>query len=488
MNNNQAAKVSLNDTFECTLNNILACFPASGNMQNGSSLDDETVSSKLHNALPKLGIAYSGGLDSSVLLHMAHKFLIKYGFALCAFHIHHGISRNADDWLAHCDAQCKQLDVPFDVEKITIAKSAKTGIEAAARISRYAALGALCRKHGVSILLTAHHKDDQAETVLLQLLRGSGVAGLSGMDSQNAAPDLLGDASMEMARPLLTASRAELAAFAAENDIRFVEDESNSDLRYARNALRHTVMPALAQSFPGFQERLARTAQHAQSAQRLLIALAKQDLQECQDGDCLDTRQLSQLSPDRTYNLLRYWFGSRGVRMPSTAWLSEMLTQLLEAKEDAQLCVTHADCHIRRYQNRIFMTPKLDEAGLSVAPAPFRWMGERQIAFPAYSGVIYFEASEQGVDADWLLNEPLTIRLRCGGERMKLALNRPTKSLKSHYQGCNVPAWERARLPIITARDSTILFAAGIGMDCHHLHLQDAPGQKISLRWQTDSF
>ncbi|MEO8599501.1 MAG: tRNA lysidine(34) synthetase TilS, partial [bacterium] len=415
MNTNQAAIELVNDTFERTLNNILACFLASGNMQNVPLIDDETVPSCLPNTLPKLAIAYSGGLDSSVLLHIAHKFSIKYGFALYAFHIHHGISHNADDWLAHCEAQCKQLNVPFDAQKVTIAKSAKTGIEEAARISRYAALGTLCRKNGVSILLTAHHQDDQAETILLQLLRGSGVAGLSGMDIQNAAPDLLGDASVQMARPLLTASRAELAVFAAENAIHFVEDESNSDLRYARNALRHTVMPALAQSFPGFQERLARTAQHAQSAQRLLIALAEQDLQECQDGDCLDIRQLRQLNPDRTYNLLRYWFGSRGVRMPSTAWLSEMLTQLLEAKEDAQLCVTHADCHIRRYQNRIFMTPKLDEAGLSVVPATFRWMGERQIAFPAYSGVIYFDASEQGFDMDWLLNEPLTIRLRRGG-------------------------------------------------------------------------
>ncbi|NMM37862.1 MAG: tRNA lysidine(34) synthetase TilS [Glaciimonas sp.] len=458
-------------------------------MQNRLSVDDDvSVLPGLTEKTPRLAVAYSGGLDSSVLLHMAQKFSIKYGFTLCAFHVHHGISRNADDWLAHCDAQCQQLDVQFDAQKITVVKSTKTGIEEAARIARYAALGALCRKHHVSILLTAHHQDDQAETVLLQLLRGSGVAGLSGMDIQNTAPDLLGDASVQMARPLLKASRAGLAAFAVSNGVSFVEDESNSDLRYARNALRHTVMPALAQSFPGFQQRLARTARHAQSAQRLLIVLAEQDLRDCQDGDCLDIRQLKRLSLDRTHNLLRYWFGSRGIRMPSTAWLNEMLVQLLEAKEDAQLCVTHADCHIRRYHNRIFMTPKLDDAGLSVAPVPFRWMGERQIAFPAYSGIMYFDVSELGIDVDWLLNEALTIRLRGGGERMKLALNRPTKSLKSHYQACNVPAWERTRLPVITGCDGTVLFAAGIGMDCHRLHLRDTPGQKISLRWQADDF
>ena len=482
MKNNQAALV--NDAFEYALNNILARFSVSGSVQTNPAIDDASVSPKSNEVPPRLAIAYSGGLDSSVLLYMAHKFAIKYGFSLCAFHIHHAISRNAGDWWAHCDAQCRQLGVQFDAQKITVEKSAKNGLEEAARIGRYAALGALCRKHRVSILLTAHHQDDQAETVLLQLLRGSGVARLSGMDIQNAAPNLLGDAHLKMARPLLAASRAELAAFAVENGICFVEDESNSDPRYARNALRHAVMPALEQSFPGFQERLARTARHAQSAQRLLIALAEQDLQDCQDSDCLDIDQLRRLSPDRAYNLMRYWFGLRGVRMPSTAWLSEMLAQLLEAKDDAQLCVTHADCHIRRYRNRLFMTPKLDETGLSASPASFRWSGEKQIFFPNYNGVMWFDCSEQGIDADWLRNETLTIRLRCGGERMKLAFNRPTKSLKYHYQASNVPAWERTRLPIIAAGDGAVLFAAGIGMDCHR-H-QDTPGQKISLRWQTD--
>ncbi|WP_155837457.1 tRNA lysidine(34) synthetase TilS, partial [Herminiimonas sp. CN] len=113
------------------------------------------------------------------------------------------------------------------------------------------------------------------------------------------------------------------------------------------------------------------------------------------------------------------------------------------------------------------------------------WNGEQHIAFPAYNGILRFDLSEQGVDADWLRNEILTIRLRSGGERMKLAFNRPTKSLKYHYQACNVPAWERARLPIITTGEGAVLFAAGIGMDCHHL--RNTLGQKISLHWQADN-
>ncbi|MEO6353411.1 MAG: tRNA lysidine(34) synthetase TilS [Burkholderiaceae bacterium] len=480
MKNNQAALVD--DAFECALNDILAHAYVSRNVEVSSSVNDAPVTTGSHEAPPILAIAYSGGLDSSVLLCLAHKFSIKYGFSLCALHIHHAISSNADTWLAHCEAQCRKLDVTFDAQKIIVPKFARNGLEEAARIGRYAALGELCRKHSVSILLTAHHQDDQAETVLLQLLRGSGVAGLSGMDILNVAPDLLGDASLKMARPLLRATRAELEAFAVENNIHFIEDESNSDLRYARNALRHTVIPVLEKSFPGFQERLARTARHAQSAQSLLIALAEQDLHDCQDGDCLNIEPLRKLSPDRANNLLRYWFGSHGVRMPSTAWLREMLSQLLEAKGDAQLCVTHADCNIRRYRNRIFITPKLDVSGPGVAPGLFRWSGEKQIFFPMYGGTLCFDWSEKGVDADWLRNETLTIRLRCGGERVKLAFNRPTKSLKYHYQAFNVPAWERRRLPIITLSDGAVLFAAGIGMDCHRI--LDMPGQKILLRWQ----
>ncbi len=430
-----------------------------------------------------IAIAYSGGLDSSVLLHLADAYAKANDIVLFAFHIHHGISPNADDWLAHCERECARLGIAFDARRITLANKDKSGTEEAARISRYAALGDLCRTHRVPLLLTAHHQDDQAETVLLQLLRGSGVAGLSGMDAANTAPDLLGDEKLMMGRPLLEVSRAALANFVTEKEIAYIEDESNADPRYARNALRHQVMPALAQSFPGFQQRFARTAHHAQSAQRLLIELAAQDLTTCLDGDCVDITQLKRLNPDRIDNLLRYWFGSRGVRMPSTAWLREMRMQLLEAKEDAQLCVTHADCHIRRHRDRVFLTPKLEIEPASVLPVTFRWDGEARMRFAAFGGVLHFDEAGQGVDADWLRSRALTMRYRQGGERLKLAFNRPTKSLKYHYQACDVPAWERERLPLVIA-ENHLLFAAGIGMDCHHFSPES--GGRIHFRWQSD--
>jgi tRNA(Ile)-lysidine synthase len=335
----------------------------------------------------------------------------------------------------------------------------------------------------------------RAETVLLQLLRGSGTAGLSGMDAANSAPELLGNPALVMARPLLPVSRAELDAYVAGQGISYVEDESNADARYARNALRHKVMPALAASFPGFQERFARSAAHAQSAQRLLDELAADDLKTCLVDDCLDVAKLRAMSADRAHNMVRHWFALRGLRMPSTAWLVEMVTQLVEARPDAQLLVTHPDCHIRRHRDRLHITPKLadlagtrdpDDEGVIVKEGePFRWSGETEIAFPAYGGVLHVEAAgdgEGGLDPDWLRAQSLLIDFRKGGERLKPAANRPTRALKYHYQTCNVPAWERERLPVVwTGRQ--LLFAAGIGMDC--LHLDAGPGPRLRFRWQS---
>ena len=251
-------------------------------------------------------------------------------------------------------------------------------------------------------------------------------------------------------------------------------------------------MPALADAFPGFQERLARSASHAQSAQRLLTELAEQDLAACRIDDCIDVARLRTMSLDRAYNMLRHWFALRGLRMPSTAWLTQMVAQLVDARADAQLLVTHPDCHIRRHRDRLHITPKLadlagqrdpDDEGIIVKEGEqFTWKGEASLAFPAYGGVLHFDVvgGGPGFDADWLRAQPLQIDFRKGGERLKPAPNRPTRALKYHYQACNVPAWERERLPIVSAgRD--LLFAAGIGMDCQHVG--EGGDGRIVLRW-----
>jgi tRNA(Ile)-lysidine synthase len=437
-----------------------------------------------------MAVALSGGLDSMALLRLAHDWAGQQGIALHAFHVDHGLSPHADAWLAHCASACAALGIAFDVRRVTVEKG-KSGIEAAARKLRYAALGEMCRAHGATLLLTAHHLDDQAETVLLQLLRGAGPAGLSGMDTANRAPGLLGDPDLVMARPLLAVSRAELEAFARQENIAWVEDESNLDARYARNALRHTVMPALAEAFPGFQQRIARSAAHAASSQRLLDELAAQDLAACLHGEAVDLARLQSFSRERVDNLLRHLFAQRGLAMPSTAWLGEMVAQLFSARDDAQLKVTHPACHIRRHRGKLHITPRLpelagmrdpDDIGVLDKPGQgFRWKGEGSIAFPAYGGVLHFEPADTGFDPAWLRAQALTIDFRKGGERLKPAPNRPTRSLKQHYQALGVPSWERERAPVV-ATDRALLFAAGIGMDCRYQG--EGRGERIALRWE----
>jgi tRNA(Ile)-lysidine synthase len=436
----------------------------------------------------RIAVALSGGLDSMVLLRVAHAYAGEHGLALSAFHVHHGLSPNADAWRDHCERACRDLGVAFDARAVSVVKG-RSGVEAAARKARYAALGEMCRSHGIDLLLTAHHLDDQAETVLLQLLRGSGPAGLSGMDAANRGSALLGDERLLMARPLLQVARAELEALAREEGIAWVEDESNSDPRYARNALRHTVMPALAHAFPGFHQRVARSSMHAQSALRVLAEVAEQDLQLCLDGDALDLATLRTLSADRINNVLRHWFARRRLAMPSTAWMNEMIAQLFEAREDAQLLVVHPDCHVRRHRERLYLVPKLpdlagmrdpdDEGIIDKHAQAFVWRGEAALAFPDYGGVLHFDGAERGFDPAWLRAQPLAIDFRKGGERLRLAPNRPSRSLKAHFQASGIPAWERTRLPIVSTGPG-LLYAAGLGMDCHHVG--EGSG-RIALRW-----
>ncbi|MYN02296.1 tRNA lysidine(34) synthetase TilS [Pseudoduganella sp. DS3] len=431
----------------------------------------------------KIAIAYSGGLDSSALLHLA----VATGRELHAFHIHHGLSPNADAWEAHCRAECERLGVKYASRRVTLSDRS----ENSARKARYAALGALCTEHGVEHLLTAHHLDDQAETILLQLLRGSGVAGLSGMDASNHAAGLLGTASVLLVRPLLQASRAQLEEYVREHGIAHIEDESNADLRYARNALRHEIMPKLAAAYPGYQERFARSARHAQAAQRLLTEQAAEDLQSCLAGAAgatsasdveasLDMAKVRALSADRIANLLRHWFTERGIRLPSSNWLAEMQEQALTARDDANLKVTHPDCDVRRHRDRLYLVPRRPEADAEQEEV-FRWDGEASIDFPHFGGTLHIEPAELGLDPAWLRQQMLTIAFRSGGARLKPARNRPTRTLKQHYQTLGIPAWERERMPMVSIPGHT-LYAGGIGMDCRKL---SSDGDlRLVFRWE----
>ncbi len=424
-----------------------------------------------------IAIAYSGGLDSSVLLHLAAQYCQRRTLRLCAFHVHHGLSPFADDWLRHGEQQAAALGVPFDAARITVEDSADS-IEHAARSARYAALGTLCRKHGAQLLLTAHHQDDQAETVLLQLFRGAGLRGLGSMvDLQRVSP-LMGEGVM-LGRPLLACPRKDLAAYAGQRQIAYVDDESNADTRYRRNAIRHQIMPQIERTYPGFSATVARSTQHWQSAQQLLDELAAIDLAAAASGSALNIKQLSQLSDQRIDNLLRYWLLQQGaIYAPSTAQLQQLRSQMLRARADAHPALALCGMQLERRAGLLVALPHTD-AVPPTDPMAVRWRGEREIAVPQWRGSLLFSEAASGISPQLLQANALTLQRRSGGERLKPDPARPSRSLKNLFQEAVLPAQQRPWLPLAYL-NGHLVFAAGLGMDAR---FADAPGGVV-LGWR----
>lgn len=418
-----------------------------------------------------IAIAYSGGLDSSVLLDAAVRLA---GASRCvALHVHHGLSPNADAWLAHCAATASALGVAFDARRVELAHDDPSGVEAAAREARYRALDEMCALHGAQSLWLAQHADDQAETVLLQLLRGAGLAGLAAM-----APVRAPAGGVPRVRPLLHVLRAQLEAYAHAHGVRWIDDESNADTRYARNALRHDVIPALAAHFPGYREALARTAAHAASAQRLLDELAVIDLREIAIDDSdrsISHERLIAFDDVRALNVLRYWLRTLGLPAASTARLADALRQLREiARDDGTggdhaLRVDHVGHRLRCYRGEIFWETarEPDTANAMRAPVQLTWHGQEIWRLPQWRGTFVFAPTDatdpDAVPEALLAHAPLVARERSGGERVRDAAANVSRTLKHLFQKHGVPAWERD-VPLLFSGE-TLLFVPRIGVN-----------------------
>lgn len=427
------------------------------------------VSYSAHASDARIAVAFSGGVDSAVLLDAAVRVA---GASQClALHVHHGLSPHADQWLAHCEAFARERGVEFKAQRVEVPTNAGVSIEAAARDARYRALDALCSQHGVRALWLAQHADDQAETVLLQLLRGAGLPGLAAMAAEYAPPG----ATATRVRPLLHLLRAQLEDYARARALTWIEDESNADTRYARNALRHDVLPALAVTFPGFRDALARTAAHAASAQRLLNELARIDLDAAtrNDGEALSRDALLALDDDRALNLLRYWMRSLGLAAASTARLNDALRQLREINDAHHLRVDHAGRALRSYRGEIYWetgdsSEPADETALTERPfSQLEWSGESIWRLPQWRGTFVFADTVAddplAVPASVLAAAPLSARSRSGGERMRNAALAPGRTLKNLFQEQGIPAWKRD-VPLLYVGE-TLLFVPWLGVN-----------------------
>jgi tRNA(Ile)-lysidine synthase len=387
-----------------------------------------------------LKLAYSGGLDSTVLLQALAVLRAEHSFALSAIHIDHGLQPAAAAWSERCARRCAALGVPFETRRVQVSVG-EEGLEAAARRARYAALAAALAPG--EFLLTAHQRDDQAETLLLQLLRGAGLAGLAAMPARAAF------GGGELLRPLLAFGRADLQAWARAQGLEWVEDPSNRDTRLRRNYLRAEILPRLAPYWPEAPTLLARSAAHAAEAQALLDELAQADLAACHAPDARPPLALSvaacqRLSAPRQRNLLRHWLRRQALPVPGTRQLEELRAQLQATPRSQHACVRWPGVEAWRYRDRLVALPLLaaPDPALDVA-----WDLRAPIELPGVGRVHADPVRGQGL-ARARLPEVLHIRLRHGGETLQLPGRRHHHVLKKRLQGAWVPPWVRARLPL----------------------------------------
>lgn len=443
-----------------------------------------------------LVLGLSGGLDSCVLLHLLAAARAAHVFELHALHVNHGISPHADGWERFCADLCASCRVPFSSAQVTVPRDSGLGTEAAAREARYRVLLA----HPADAIVLAHHRDDQAETLLLQLLRGAGVKGMAGMGSyqrsaisgqrQPATPspsltpcplpegegDLegWGEGGKVILRPLLDVPRTALEAYAQFHDLRWIEDESNLDLAYDRNFLRHHIFPELEKRFPASRTTLARSAAHFAEAAELLDEVAAGDAARLLRQGRLDVAGLRALSAPRAKNLLRFWLAGHLSSAPNTRRLQEIYRQLLDARHDAQLSIALEGGQVRRYRGEAFF-----EAAATVPQQPLEWHGEAELRLPG--GRLQFRrATGAGLAR---VGEVLQIRYRGGGERFRPDSRRPTRSLRHLFQEAGVPPWERRTLPLIYAGDELVA-VPGIGVACD---FQAGAGEEgLLIEWVRD--
>ena len=388
-----------------------------------------------------LVVGYSGGLDSTVLLHaLAHQ-----GFPrLQVVHVHHGMQTLADDWVRHAEQFCASLDLPLSIEHVAV-RSAGQGIEAAAREARYAAFAR--HMQAGDLLALAHHQDDQAETVLLNLLRGSGPAGLAAMRPISAI------AAGHLWRPLLDVPRAEVLEYAQAHQLSWIEDPHNHDPSFARSALRAQVMPLLRARWSAASRLIARAAALQAESSELQQELALSDLAQVDARDqSLSIPALLALSPSRRRNLLRAWVGMCGLDMPYLDTLVRVDTEVLRARVDAEPLLCWPGGEFRRYRDRLFVMARLAPVATGFCAA--LTVPGQMILPPACGRLVATGA--------WTQSESLSLRLVREGDRFRPPGSPQARSLKTLFQSRSIPPWVRPRTPVLEGSQG-LIWIGGIG-------------------------
>jgi tRNA(Ile)-lysidine synthase len=419
----------------------------------------------------RVAVAVSGGRDSMALLHALARAGRERGVEVWALHVHHGLMSKADDWAAFVERTCKRWSVPFAMQRLAGRPARGDSVEAWARAGRYAALAAMAHAAGCGTIALAHHRGDQAETFLLQALRGAGAAGLAAM------PARVERAGLIWVRPWLDQPREAIEAYVRTQRIAFVDDASNDDTRFDRNRLRRTVIPALRVAFANAEAALASAASRAAHARALIDEIAQGDLAAVTEDDALHLAPWRALSPPRRRECLRAWLAVRLPGGASETLLDRLMTELLHTPP-ARWLVDGGE--LRRYRGRLTHTAT-SPAGPDAPALPAAANAARCGTHPVRGtrAALRVRASRSG-GLPLALLQGAQWRARAGAERFQRAAGTPPRSLKKQFQAAGVPAWSRDA-PLLFAADGTLLFVPGLGTDARALAAPGTP--RVSLVW-----
>jgi len=400
-------------------------------------------------------VALSGGVDSVVLLDLMRAASVQLGLVVQCFHVNHGLSPNADSWESFCREHCRHRGIAFQAMRVRVSGDG-ANVEAQARAARYRAF----RDHGAPVVALAHNEDDQAETVLLRLLRGAGVRGLAGMPNARGLVAAKGASVQQLVRPLLQVSRADIQSYARSRRLRWVEDESNAEERFVRNFLRLRVIPQLETRYPAARVNLARAAGHLEEAATLLEQIAQQDLRAVCTDERILIDALAALGQARAANVLRLFLARRGEPPPSTAVTLEALRQLTSSRDDAQPEVRFGNSLLRRYRGSLTVHRAEYARG---DWAPVVWCGEEVVWLPP-GGLLRAVASRgDGLSASRLQQYAVAIHPRRGGEKVRLSGTGRTRTLKNLLQEAAIPPWQRKQMPLLYCNEQ-LVWIPGVGV------------------------
>lgn len=396
-------------------------------------------------------VAFSGGIDSTALMHAL--VCIRDNFRpelfIRAVYVHHGLSDHADSWAEHCKALCQQWRVELHIAYVQV-DPRLAGVEAAAREARYRAIGELLVAGDV--LVTAQHQDDQCETFLLALKRGSGPAGLSSM------PERMPFLGNEQVRPLLNISRLQIEWYAKLNHLCWIEDESNQDDRFDRNFLRLLILPDIQQRWPQFSQMVSRSAELCAEQESLLDELLAPVLQKMIQSDgSVSIEALSAVSHIQRGALLRRWFSHNQVNMPSRNQLDKLWSEIALSKPDAEPQMRLGNYHVRRYRQWLYLLPRMQDIGSLV----LAWNGLKPLILPDNLGQL--ELGEQGIEVlapDKI--DHVTVRFSApGSSAISIVGREHSRPIKKLWQELSIPPWQRRRIPLLYYGE-TLIAAVGI--------------------------